>query len=104
MPNISDYQKAQHESFKRDVQAGGPGSGRYPAGSGGNGSMKTSSAPAIKHARAESRRLKKAGIDERQNPADRRRGSTPYNPKGNPFTAKGAAATPYNPTSNPWKK
>jgi len=41
MPNIADYQKEQHEAFKRAVQAGGPGSGRYPAGSGGN-SSKTS--------------------------------------------------------------
>lgn len=37
MPKIVDYQRDQHESFKKDVaqiQAGGPGSGRYPAGSG----------------------------------------------------------------------
>ena len=44
MPSINDYQKAQHAGFVKDVsiRAGGPGSGRYPAGSGGSNTLSKS--------------------------------------------------------------
>ncbi len=62
MPNISDYQRAQHESFKRDVsiQAGGPGSGGNSSGPHVGGTDRQSPSLSSGAARARARAKKEA--------------------------------------------